>query len=359
VHEWLTTIGGSEKVLEAIYQLYPSPIYTLLADKKNLQGSGFENADIHVSRIQRFPFATKMYRRYLNYFPFEIEQFDLSQYDMVISSNHCVAKGVLTNAHQIHVCYCHTPMRYAWDQYHQSLNDSGFSKGIKSHIARKALHKIRLWDVVSANRVDHYIANSKYIANRIEKTYRRRADVIYPPVDVDRFTLCTDKQDFYLAVSRMVPYKNIGFIVNAFSHIPKKKLVVIGDGPEYKTIKSHAPKNVELLGYQPDSVLNDYLGKAKAFIFAAEEDFGILPVEAQACGTPVIAYGRGGALETVTHGISGILFADLDIESFIDAIRIFERQEKAFRPDSIRNGVKKFSVNRFKEEFKSYIEHLI
>jgi len=359
IHEWLTTMGGSEKVLAAMYELYPSPIYTLIADRNNLKGSCFENADIRVSRVQKLPFAHKMYRRYLSLFPFAIEQFDLSEYDVIISSNHCVSKGVLTNANQLHICCCYTPMRYAWDQYHQALTDAGLSRGLKSYVVRKALHRIRLWDVLSANRVDYFIAISRYVARRIEKIYRRKAEVIYPPVDVERFNICTEKDDFFLTASRMVPYKKIELIARAFARMPEKKLVVVGDGPEYKRIKSVASKNIDLLGYQPDSVLNELLGKAKAFVFAAEEDFGILPVEAQACGTPVIAYGRGGALETVIPGKSGILFPEQNEMSLIGAVKKFEKTKSSFNPEIIRTSAEKFSAKRFKKEFKSYMDKRI
>jgi len=231
--------------------------------------------------------------------PLAIEQLDVSKHDIILSSSHAVAKGVLTGPDQLHISYVHSPIRYAWDLQHQYLREAGLNKGLKAQAARWLLHKIRMWDYRTANGVDHFVANSQFIARRIKKVYGRTADVIYPPVDVDRFTLNENKDNYYFTASRMVPYKRIDLIVEAFSQMPDRKLVVIGDGSEMSKIKSKATKNVEILGYQPNHVMQEHMQKAKAFVFAAEEDFGITPVEAQACGTPVIAFGKGGSLETV------------------------------------------------------------
>jgi glycosyltransferase involved in cell wall biosynthesis len=356
VHDWLTTLAGAEKVLEAIYELYPYPIYTLVKDEKKLKNSIFEKADIKTSFIQKFPKAKTKYRNYLLFFPLAIEQFDLSEYDIVISSSHAVAKGVLTNSNQLHICYCHTPIRYAWDLYHKYLDEAGLSKGVKGFIAKLILHYIRIWDFTTVNRVDYFVANSKYIAARIKKVYGRKSVVIYPPVDVNRFEVCTRKEGFYLTASRIVPYKKIDLIVEAFSRLPDKKLIVIGDGPDFEKVKKKAGKNVELLGYQPFEVLKDYMQRAKAFIFAAEEDFGIVPVEAQACGTPVIAYGKGGTTETVLEGKTGIFFREQTIESLIEAIKNFEQREDVFDPLGIRKHAEKFSKDRFKKEFKEFVD---
>ena len=360
VHEWLTVLAGSEKVLEAIYQIFPgSDIYVLVKNDENLKGTIFENANIHTSFIQKLPFSGTKYRNYLPFFPLAVEQFDLSEYDVVISSSHAVAKGVLTNANQLHICYCHTPIRYAWDLYHQYLKENKLNSGLKGLIVKYFLHKIRIWDVVSSNRVDFFVANSKYVAKRIGKIYRRDAEVIYPPVDVDKFELYRKKEDFYLAASRFVPYKKIDLIVEAFSKMPDKKLVVIGDGPDFEKIKRKAGKNVELLGYQPFEVLKEYMQKAKAFIFAAEEDFGIMPVEAQACGTPVIAYGKGGVTETVISGKTGIFFEKQTVESLVEAVNLFEKKENKFDITEIRKNAEKFNKERFKREFKEFVERKI
>jgi len=359
VHDWLTTLAGAEKVLEVIYELFPSPIYTLVKDNNALKGSIFEKAQIHTSFIQKLPLAKKKYRNYLPFFPLAIEQFDLSKYDIIISSSHAVAKGILTNSTQLHICYCHTPIRYVWDLYHQYLNESNLNKGLKGLIARLILHYIRLWDYSTVNRVDYFIANSKYVARRIKKIYGRDAKVIYPPVDVNKFQVHTNKEDFYLTASRMVPYKKIDLIVEAFSQMPDKCLVVIGDGPDFENVKSKAGKNVELLGYQPFDVLKDYMQRAKAFIFAAEEDFGITPVEAQASGTPVIAFGRGGALETVIEGETGFFFKNQNVDSLIEAVNFYEKLEDKFDCITIRKNAERFSKERFKNEFKEFVDSKI
>jgi glycosyltransferase involved in cell wall biosynthesis len=307
-----------------------------------------------VSFIQRLPKAQRRYRTYLPLMPLAIEQFDLRGYDLVISSSHAVAKGVITGPDQLHICYCHSPMRYAWDLQHQYLKESGLERGMKSWIARALLHYLRLWDSRTANGVDVFIANSRYIARRILKVYRREAEVIYPPVDVEAFTLRQDKEDFYLTASRMVPYKRIDLIVEAFSQMPDRRLVVIGDGPEMPKVRAKAGPNVTLLGYQPFEVLRDYMQRAKAFVFAAEEDFGIAPVEAQACGTPVIAFGKGGAAETVVAGETGVFFQDQNVSSLIKAIEEFEKL--SFNPLRVRKNAERFSSERFRREFAALIE---
>ena len=356
VHDWLTTIGGAERVLESIYELFPSPIYTLVKNEKILKGSILEKAEIHTSFIHKLPKAKTKYRNYLMFFPLAIEQFDLSDYDVIISSSHAVAKGILVNSNQLHICYCHTPIRYAWDLYHKYLKEVNFLKGIKGAIAKLVLHYLRIWDVTTANRVDYFVANSNYVAKRIKRVYGREATVIYPPVDIEKFEVSTSKENFYLTVGRMVPYKKIDLIVEAFSRMPDKKLIVIGIGPDYRKIKKKSGKNVELLGYQPFEILKDYMQKAKAFIFAAEEDFGIAPVEAQACGTPVIAYGRGGAMETVIEGKTGTIFKEQTVESLVEAIRNFEKEEDMFDPLEIRRNAERFSKKRFKRELKIFVD---
>lgn len=260
---------------------------------------------------------------------------------------------------QLHISYVHSPIRYAWDLQHQYLNESNLNKGIKGWLAKWLLHKIRIWDSRTANGVDHFIANSQYIARRIKKVYRREASVIYPPVDVDNFEVKNEKQDYYFTASRMVPYKRIDLIVEAFSKMPEKKLVVIGDGPEMKKIKSKATDNIKLLGYQSFPVLKEYMQSARAFVFAAEEDFGIIPVEAQACGTPVIAFGKGGALETVRPlGVeepTGIFFKEQNIASLHEAVSEFEKNASFFTSQACRKNAEKFSRSRFEQEFKNFV----
>lgn len=354
IHDWLSTLAGAEKVLEAMVQIFDGPIYTLIKNEQNLVNSVFENRQIFTSFIQKLPFAKKKFRSYLPLFPLAIEQFDLSSFDVVLSSSHAVAKGVLTHAEQLHICYCHTPMRYAWDLYHQYLSDHSCDKGIKGKLTKCILHYLRLWDTISSNRVDYFLANSHYVAKRIKKTYGKEADVIYPPVDTDFFRLKTKKDSYYITASRLVPYKKIDMIVDAFSFMPDKKLLVIGDGPDFAKVQKKAGKNVELLGYQSSEKLRDLLQNAAAFIFAAEEDFGILPLEAQSTGTPVIAFGKGGVKETVIEGKTGLFYPEQTPESIKEAVEKFEK--RTFDPYLIRKHAEQFHPDRFKEQLKNYVE---
>jgi len=366
VHDWIVTLGGSEKVLKEIYNLYPSAdIYTLFFKEETAQRLGIEPYKIKSSFLKKFPRINKSYRNYLLFFPLAVEQFDLSGYDLIISSSHAVAKGVITHSHQLHICYCYTPLRYAWDLYHQYLKASHF-KGWKAKLAKLILHYIRIWDFTTVSRVDYFIAISNYIAKRIKRVYNRKSTVIYPPVDVDEFELCTKKDTFYLAASRMVPYKKLDVIVEAFSLMQDKKLVVIGDGPEFKKIKKKATRNVELLGYQYHDTLKKYLQKAKAFIFAAEEDFGILPVESQACGTPVIAYGKGGVREAVIEiseksefSPTGVFFKEQTPEALRKAVDYFEKNEDRFDYKKIRKNAERFSRKIFREKFKKFVDEKV
>lgn len=293
--------------------------------------------------------------------PLAIEQLDVSSHNIIISSSHAVAKGILTGPDQLHISYVHSPIRYAWDLQHQYLKEAGLVKGVKGNLARWLLHKIRLWDYRTANGVDHFIANSQFIARRIKKVYGRDADVIYPPVDIGRFTLNENKSDYYLTASRMVPYKRMDLIVEAFSHMPDKRLVVIGSGSEMEKIKSKASKNIEILGYQPNSIMQEHMQNAKAFVFAAEEDFGITPVEAQACGTPVIAFGKGGSLETIRpYGVekpTGVFFDKQDVSSVIQAIEKFETVSDTIEPTACRENSVRFSSERFQNEFSNYLNN--
>lgn len=357
IQDWLTIIGGSEYVLKEIASLYPdADIYTLVARDETIQKLGFQKHKVHTSFIQHLPYAKTRYRNYLPLFPLAIEQFDLSGYDLIISSSHAVAKGVLTHAGQIHICYCHSPMRYAWDLYHQYIKDFN---GIKGYLVRKLLHRMRQWDFVSANRVDYFIANSDYIGKRIKKNYHRDSVTIYPNVAVDNFEVYENKEDFYVTCSRFVPYKRMDLVVQAFAQMPDKKLYVIGDGPTFKKVQKMAANNIVLLGYQPFDVLKNYLSKAKAFIFAAEEDFGIVPVEAQACGTPVIAYGKGGATETVIHNKTGVFYYEQSAASIINAVSYFERNISIFNPAEIGAHAAQFSSARFKREFSDYVYSVV
>ena len=356
VHDWLVAYAGAERVLEEIINCYPDADLFSVVDFIPKNERGFlKNKPVKTSFIQKLPFAKKKYRTYLPFMPLAVEQFDLSGYDIVISSSHAVAKGVITGPDQLHISYVHSPMRYAWDLQHQYLKETGLVRGLQGWLAKRELHKLRMWDLRTANGVDHFLANSRFIARRIWKVYRREATVIYPPVDVDSFTLCEQKEGFFLTASRMVPYKKIDLIAEAFSLMPDKRLYIIGDGPDFDKVKSKAGANVELLGYQPFEVLRNYMQRAKAFVFAAEEDFGIVPVEAQACGTPVIAYGKGGALETVTEGETGLFFDAQTPSSIIEAVKRFEDMKDRFIPSKIREKTLRFSKDRFRQEFSSFV----
>jgi glycosyltransferase involved in cell wall biosynthesis len=356
VHDWMTSIAGAENVLASMYEVFPSPIYTLVCNQEKLKNSFFEGKDIRTSFIQNLPFSKKAYRNYLPLFPMAIEQLDLSSYDVILSSSHAVAKGVLTRSDQLHICYCHTPMRYAWDLYHDYLERENLQKGLKGKLAKMFLHYLRLWDLSSSNQVDFFVANSKYVAKRILKNYRREAAVIYPPINTEFFTLHSQKEEFYVTASRMVSYKRIDLIVEAFSKMPEKRLLVIGTGPEEKRIKSLATKNIEFLGHVDNEMMKSYLQRAKAFVFAACEDFGSLPLEAQACGTPVIAFGKGGALETVKEGKTGLFFFDQTKESIIKAVEDFEKMAQKVDPLEVRKWAESFSKKKFQENFQEYVE---
>lgn len=362
VQDWLTEMGGAEKVFHELFKLYPNAdIYTLIYKNDILKKLEIPVSQVTSSFIQKLPFSETKYRNYLPLFPLAIESFDLSRYDLIISSSYAVAKGVLTHSNQLHICYCHSPVRYAWDLHHQYLKESGLNKGLKGLIVKYFLHKLRIWDISSVNRVDSFIGNSKYIAKRIKKLYDRDARVIYPPVSVSDFECVSDKEDFYLTCSRMVPYKKVDLIVESFRSLPDKRLVVIGTGPDMDKVRRVAGPNVDLMGYQSFEVLKDHMQRAKAFIYAAEEDFGIVPVEAQACGTPVIAFGKGGVTETVKSltnsdsGPTGILFNSQDVDSLCEAIKYFEKVQNIFNAQKIRKNAELFCRKNFIKNFQLYL----
>jgi len=362
VHDWLVTYAGAERVLESILRLYPNAdLFSVCDFLPDNEREFLIGRRPKTTFIQKLPGARKRYRNYLPLMPLAIEQLDLSSYDVVISSTHAVAKGVLTGPDQLHVSYVYSPIRYAWDLQHQYLRESGLDRGLKGWLAKWLLHKIRLWDLRTANGVDHFIADSRFIARRIWNVYRREADVIYPPVDVSAFTLGEENEDFYFTASRMVPYKKIDLIVEAFRDMPEKRLIVIGDGPEMEKTRAKAGPNVQLLGYQPFQVLRDHMQRAKAFVFAAEEDFGITPVEAQACGTPVIAFGKGGALETVrglgrADNPTGLFFDEQTTASLIDAVSRFEANRLLFTPSACRANAMEFSPEIFSARFSEFVD---
>ena len=367
IHDWFEVYAGAERVTEQILDIHENADVFALVDFMPQEERQFLNRRlVKTSFIQDLPFSRKMFRAYLPLFPLAIEQFDLSGYELVISSSYAVAKGVITAPDQLHVCYCHSPIRYAWDLREDYLRERNIAEGWRSHLARLILHRIRMWDVVSAAAPDYFLANSEFVRARIQKFYRRPATVIYPPVDVHRFRPVDDKYDFYLTVSRSVPYKRVPLIVEAFRRTPQRRLVVIGNGPETSKVRAAAAgaANIETMGFQSSSVVEDYMRRARAFIFAAREDFGIVPVEAQACGTPVIAYGVGGAVETVralgyAERPTGVFFEEQTPSAIIAAVDRFERNADAFSAEQCRANALRFSPERFHKEFGDFVNHCL
>jgi len=353
VHDWLVADAGAEKVLRAILDIFPqADVFGLVdflndGDRQNV----LMGKKTTTTFIQKLPFAKKYFRNYLPLFPLAMRSINLDGYDVIISSSWAFAKNIRKNKLQIHICYCHTPIRYAWDMEDEYTDELPFFKRI---VVKATLSYIRKFDKKYSNGVDYFIANSSFVADRIKRIYGRDSIVIYPPVDVNNFGLKTVKSNYYLSVSRLVGYKKVGLIVEAFAKMPDKSLIVIGDGDEYEKIKKSAPTNVKLLGYQSRDSIIGYMQEAKAFMFAAIEDFGIAPVEAMACGTPVIAYAVGGALESVQDGIGGIFFEEQSEESICNAVAKFEKME--FDPLKIRERAEMFSL--FKIQFLDFYSRL-
>jgi len=353
IHDWLVTNAGAEKVLKNIIDIYPNADIFSLVDflnEKNRKDVINEKI-VKTSFIQKLPFAENYFRNYLPLFSKAIESFDLSSYDLIISSSWAVAKGVKTTPSQIHISYCHTPIRYAWDLYDEYTSNI---KQPKKFLVEQTLKRLRKWDIKTLARVDFFIANSKFVQKRIDKTYKRKSTVIYPPVNTNKFILNENKEDYYLTACRLVPYKKTKLIVEAFNQMPNKKLIVIGNGEEYKLIKKIAKENIRLIGYQEFDEMIKYMQKARAFVYAAIEDFGIVPIEAQSCGTPVIALNDGGTAETVIDGVNGVHFQKQTCEDIIDAIKRFELMDFDYKKISLLS--KKYSEERFKKEFKIFAD---
>lgn len=357
VHEWFVNYAGSEKCVESFTNIWPDADVFALVDFLNDEQREIilKGKHAHTSFIQHLPYAKNQHRKYLPLFPKAIESFNLSKYDLIISSSHAVAKGVKVNPNQLHICYCHSPMRYAWDEADYYLQEANLTSGIRGKIAKATVKYLRKWDLKSANNVNYFIANSNHIAKKIKRIYNREADVIYPPVDTQKFSLITEKEDYYLTASRLVPYKRIDLIVDAFADMLDKKLVVIGSGPEKEKIMSKTTPNVDVLGYQDFESLREYMQKAKAFVFAAEEDFGIIVVEAMACGTPVIAGNYGGTSESVINGITGLLFPEQTVESLVEAVKKFDVISHSMNYSEIRSHTEKFSRKTFEDNIKNYV----
>ena len=361
VHDWLLDFAGAERVLAEILRCFPgADLYALFDHMPDADRAHLGGRLAHTTFLQRMPGIATRHDLYLPLMPLAIEQLDLTGYDLVISSSHAVAKGVIVSPDALHVCSIYSPMRYAWDMQFAYLEGSGMQSGLRSILARMLLHRLRIWDHRSAAGVDHFVADSAFAARRVLKAYRRNANVIYPPIDTTQFVPGTGKEDFFLTVSRLWPYKRVDLIVEAFAQLPERKLVVIGTGPELDRLKRMATPNVSLLGYQPEAVLRDHLQRARAFLFAAVEDFGIAPVEAQACGTPVIALGRGGASETVIgigqgEAPTGVHFDEQTADSLVAAIRTFEAQAHLITQQACRRNAESFSAERFRRQFSAYV----
>jgi glycosyltransferase involved in cell wall biosynthesis len=351
VHEWLLDFAGSERVLREILDLYPqADLFTLVDLPDDELKAAIPKRAKATSFLQALPRPRRWLRYYLPLMPLAIEQLDVSGYDIVVSSNHAVAKGVITGPSQLHVSYVYTPMRYAWDLQHEYLRAAGLERGPLSWAARLVLHRLRQWDVRSANGVDVFVADSAHVARRIQKAYRREAEVLYPPVDVSAFPMSAAKEGFYLTVSRLESYKRVDLLLEAFSRMPERRLVVIGDGPEMRRVRSRALPNVQVLGRLPTPAVREYLQRARAFLFAGIEDFGIVMVEAQACGTPVIAFGNGGAAEIVQSD-TGVLFHEQTAAALIDAVHRFEQYPEGFAPARCRENALRFDRERFRTRF--------
>jgi glycosyltransferase involved in cell wall biosynthesis len=362
VHEWLTEWGGSEDCLRLMLRHCPrAELFATIDFLSDRDRERLGSNEIRTTFLQRAPWARTKFWNYLPVTALAVETHDVGGADMVISSSHAFAKGVVTRADQLHVSYVYSPMRYAWDLHHQYLRDYKLDKGLKGLLARAMFHRLRAWDRQTPNNVDLFMAISHHVRERVWRTYRRPAKVVYPPVRTHELTVQPHKDDFYVTVSRLVSYKRVDMIVEAFRAMPSRKLVVIGDGPELAALRARCPPNVELKGWQPDDVVREHLRAARAFIFAAHEDFGISPVEAQACGTPVIAYGAGGSLETVRGAggdapPTGLFFTEQTAASLVQAVQAFEAARADFDPQVCREWAEQFSEARFSREFGECVD---
>lgn len=358
VHDWLTGMRGGEKVLEVLCELYPEATLITLLHNKGMLSPVIEKMQIKNSFIDKLPLKGKKYRNYLPIFPLAIEMIDFSKFDLIISSSHCVAKGAKPRKNGLHICYCHTPMRYVWEMF-----DEYFGKDKAGFMTRAAMNifapYLRRWDVRTSPRVNNYIANSHYVAGRIKQYYNRQSVVIHPPVDTSLFQLSETHKNYFLIVSALVPYKKVEIAIEAFNQIGKK-LLIIGTGPESEKLKLIAKENIEFLGWRGDDELAEFYADCRALLFPGVEDFGIVPLEAMACGKPVIAFGKGGALETVINdgvNATGKFFYEQTAESLIKAVEDFENTK--FDPVSIRNHALKFDRVLFKDKIQKYIEEKV
>lgn len=352
IHYWLVGMRGGEKVLDALCDLYPdADVFTHVYRPDRISAT-IRGHRVRTTFIDRLPFSHRMYQKYLPLMPLALEQIDLSAYDLVISSESGPAKGVLTRPDTLHVCYCHTPMRYVWSGYHDYLSSAG---PLIRPLMPYAIHRLRQWDLAAAARVDHFIANSTTVAQRIWRVYRREATVIHPPVDVARFATDAPPGDYYLFVSQLVPYKRADIAIEAFNRMGKP-LVVVGEGEEYKRLKQLAGPTVRLAGHCSSAELARHYAECRALVFTANEDFGIVPVEAMASGRPVLALRRGGATETVKEGVTGLFFDEQTPDALIDAVRRFEEQESRFHAAIIQDHARRFDESVFKARLQDTVD---
>lgn len=352
VHDYLVQYGGAERVLEAFCKIFPdAPIYTMVYDE-NLTNGAFKGRKIHTSFLQKIPFISSHHRVFPLFMPIAIESFDLSGYDVVLSDSNSYAKGVITGTETLHITYCHTPMRYAWDDCHRHMREFNYSKLTKK-FAPVGMSYLRLWDKISAERPDAYVANSNFVAHRIKKYYRKDATVIYPPVNFDGFYIADKTEDYYLLAGRALPYKRFDIVIRAFNEtgLPLK---IVGKGPEIERLRKMAKNNIKFLGYLSDKEMSKAYSGCRALIFPSEEDFGIIPLEAMASGRPVIAYRGGGALESVVEGETGIFFDRQDAETIATTVKNFRYEE--FDPQKIRAHAEKFRREIFEEKIKKFVE---
>ncbi len=353
IHEWLNIYGGSERLLAEILGMYPQAnLHALIHNNQNLVGTPLEDVDVKTSFLQNIPRVEHLYRGLLPLMPFAIERMNVRKYDVVLSISHAVVHGIKTSKEQIHISYVCTPMRYAWHLQDDYLHLHHLDKPLIGTAARLALSLLRRWDRESASRADHLLAISHWTAQKIQQAWGRESHVIYPPVNVERFSPAKEREDFYIHVSRLVPYKMTAEIIRAFNEL-KLPLIIIGDGPEKSHLQKIAKENIKLLGHQSDEVVTDLLNRAKAFVYMAVEDFGIAMVEAQAAGCPVIAYGKGGAVEIVRDGETGLLFQDQSSRSLSEAVLQFQKMELS--GEASKENASRFSSKRFREEFSVYM----
>lgn len=355
VHDWLTVNGGAEIVLKHLLMMFPeAKLYTMVDTLAPEKRAWLAGREVHTSCLQKNNWVKEHYKYFIPFMPYLVEQFDLSSYDLILSSSHAVAKGVIVHPHQKHIAYIYSPMRYAWDLMYEHEQLGVFGKGLMKFFMKRWLHKMRIWDFVSAQRADVMLADSQFIQKRIQKCWARQADVVYPPVEFDECIFEERKEEYYVTLSRLVHYKRVDLIVEAFNQMPDKKLIVIGEGISLATLQKTANDTITFTGYIPRKEAMAYISKAKAFVFMAKEDFGIAPLEASACGTPVVAYGQGGARETVIDGVTGIFVEEQTSESLIEAIRLFEQQ--TFDAKRCAEHALAFSVENFKKKILSYVE---